>query len=48
VVERADLLERVRERVVADVVKKSGGANNRLLALVDRLLCFAEQREGAA
>jgi Lon protease-like protein len=48
-VQRADLLQRVRERVVSDVVKERRRPDDRLLLLTDGGCVFrlAKEREGA-
>ena len=50
VVQRADLFQRVRERVVSDVVEQRRGPDDRLLLLADRggVFRFAKERERAS
>src|SRR5258705_3267745 len=48
--QRADLLERVRERIVTNIVQQCRCSNHRLLGLTDRrrILRFAKERQRAA
>ena len=49
-VKRADLLQRVGKRIVADVVKEGRGTDYRLLVLTDRggIFRFAKERQSAS
>ena len=49
VVQGTDLLQRMRERIMTDVVQERGGSNDRLLVFADRdqVLGFAKERQRA-
>jgi len=50
VMECSDFFQRVRERIMPDVVKERGGSHNRLLLLADRdrIARLAKERQGAS